>query len=205
MRPAPGPEANRPEAGSQQTGSQQTGSQQAGRPETGGHDASGEHSVGPERGDQPPQPFAALEPLLRRHHHRAGGLIEVLNGAQEIYGHLSEPLLRHVARSLALPHSQVFGTASFYHLFRFQPPARHSCVVCTGTACEVNGASALVAALEGALRLRLGGRSGNGLVSLEGVRCLGTCGAAPVLVIDGVALPQQNPARALVALQALLP
>ncbi len=155
--------------------------------------------------DQPPQPFAALEPLLRRHHHRAGGLIEVLNGAQEIYGHLSEPLLRHVARSLALPDSQVFGTASFYHLFRFQPPARHSCVVCTGTACEVNGASALVAALEGALQLRLGGRSGDGLVSLEGVRCLGTCGAAPVLVIDGVALPHQSPARALTALQALTP
>jgi NADH:ubiquinone oxidoreductase subunit E len=155
--------------------------------------------------DKPPQPFAALEPLLRRHHHRAGGLIEVLNGAQEIYGHLSEPLLRHVAFSLALPDSQVFGTASFYHLFRFQPPARHSCVVCTGTACEVNGASELVAALEGALRLRLGGRSGDGLVSLEGVRCLGTCGAAPVLVIDGVALPHQSPARALTALQALTP
>ena len=84
-------------------------------------------------------PFAALEPLLRRHHGRADALIEVLHGAQQCYGHLSDPLLRHVAARLQLPLSRVKGTASFYHLFRFQPPARHRCVVCTGTACQIQG------------------------------------------------------------------
>ena len=78
--------------------------------------------------------FAALEPVLQRHGDQAHALIEVLNSAQQHYGYLSEPLLRHIARRLHLPFSRVQGTASFYHLFRFQPAARHSCLVCTGTA-----------------------------------------------------------------------
>ena len=69
--------------------------------------------------------FRELDPVLQRHGHQAHGLIEVLNRGQQLYGHLSEPLLRHIARQLQLPFSRVMGTASFYHLFRFQPAARH--------------------------------------------------------------------------------
>ena len=85
------------------------------------------------------QLFEALEPILRRYHRSPDSLIEILNQSQELYGHLSDDLLRHVARCLELPLSRVHGTATFYHLFRFRPPARHSCVVCNGTACEVKG------------------------------------------------------------------
>ncbi|MCT0198338.1 NAD(P)H-dependent oxidoreductase subunit E [Synechococcus sp. CS-1325] len=151
------------------------------------------------------QPFEALQPILLRHHRSPDSLIEILNQAQQFYGYLSVELLRHVARSLALPDSQVFGTATFYHLFRFQPPARHSCVVCTGTACEVNGAAQLVAALEGALRISLGARRSDGFVSLGAVRCLGTCSAAPVLVIDGVVMKHQSAASALATVRELAP
>ena len=63
--------------------------------------------------------FAALEPLLLRSKGQGDALIEVLHGAQQCYGHLSDPLLRHVATRLKLPLSRVKGTASFYHLFRF--------------------------------------------------------------------------------------
>ena len=124
------------------------------------------------------QGFAELEPVLQRHGHQAQGLIEVLNRAQQLYGHLSEPLLRHIARQLQLPFSRVQGTASFYHLFRFAPPARHSCLVCTGTACHVQGAAQLLADLKAAPLSDLG-------VELGSVRCIGTCSGAPLVVVDG--------------------
>ena len=106
----------------------------------------------------PEASFAALEPLLLRSQGRADALIEVLHGAQKLYSYLSDDLLRHVATRLQPPLSRVKGTASFYHLFRFQPPARHRCVVCTGTACQIQGAPALIEAMEEGLGLRMGDR-----------------------------------------------
>jgi bidirectional [NiFe] hydrogenase diaphorase subunit len=149
------------------------------------------------------QLFEALEPILRRHHRRPDSLIEILNQSQELYGYLSDDLLRHVARSLELPLSRVHGTATFYHLFRFRPPARHSCVVCNGTACEVKGAAPLIEALEQELRIGLGACRADGWVSLGSVRCLGTCSAAPVVVIDGEVRKHQSVSSVLAAVRGL--
>ncbi|CAK6699290.1 NAD(P)H-dependent oxidoreductase subunit E [Synechococcus sp. CBW1107] len=140
----------------------------------------------------PEASFAALEPLLLRSQGRADALIEVLHGAQKLYSHLSDDLLRHVATRLQLPLSRVKGTASFYHLFRFQPPARHRCVVCTGTACQIQGAPALIEAMEEGLGLRMGDRRADGWVSLSEVRCLGTCSDAPLVLIDETVGRQQT-------------
>ena len=149
------------------------------------------------------QTFEALQPLLRRYHRSPDSLIEILNQSQELYGYLGDDLLGHVARSLELPLSRVYGTASFYHLFRFRPPARHSCVVCNGTACEVKGAAPLIEALEQELRIGLGACSADGWVSLGSVRCLGTCSAAPVVVIDGAVRKHQTVASVLGVVRGL--
>lgn len=163
--------------------------------------ASSEHRAG---GATPgEQPFEALEPILRRHHRSPDSLIEILNQSQELYGYLSDDLLRQVARSLELPLSRVHGTASFYHLFRFRPPARHSCVVCNGTACEVKGAAALIEALEQELRIGLGACRADGWVSLGSVRCLGTCSAAPLVVIDGEVRKHQTVGSVIAAVREL--
>ncbi len=151
-------------------------------------------------------PFAELEPVLRRHGHRPDGLIEVLNRAQELHGQLTPELLRHVAAALRLPLSRVQGTASFYHLFRFTAPAAHSCVVCTGTACHVKGAAALWRALE--RELAPGGplaATGAGAIELSSVRCVGTCGGAPLVVVDGQVWNRQSAASVVAGLRQLLP
>ena len=142
------------------------------------------------------QGFAELEPVLQRHGHEAQGLIEVLNRAQQLYGHLSEPLLRHIARQLQLPFSRVQGTASFYHLFRFAPPALHNCLVCTGTACHVRGAAQLLAELKAAHLDELG-------VELGSVRCIGTCSGAPLVVVDGAVWNHVEAGAVLAQLQEL--
>jgi bidirectional [NiFe] hydrogenase diaphorase subunit len=142
--------------------------------------------------------YADLQPVLRRHGWRADGLIEVLSHAQAQRGHLSQPLLRHVARRLHLSTSRVLGTASFYHLFRFTPAPAHSCLVCTGTACHVQGAPALLEALRREPLAQCG-------IELGTVRCIGTCSGAPLLVVDGQVWNHCHGTEALAGLQRLVP
>ena len=137
-----------------------------------------------------------LEPVLQRHGLRADGLIEVLNAAQQHDGHLSAQRLREIARRLRLPLSRVQGTASFYHLFRFDPPLPHRCLVCTGTACHVLGAPLLLAALRQEPLPQRG-------MELGEVRCIGSCSGAPLVVIDGQVLNHQSPASAVQAVRSV--
>jgi len=129
-----------------------------------------------------------LENVMARNHYAGDALIEVLHAAQQFYGYLSRPLLTEIARKLRLPPSRVLGVATFYHLFRFNPPAQHTASVCLGTACYVEGAADL------ANIVRERGWT------LEIDRCAGACGLAPLVVCDGVALTRTTPAQLKVAL-----
>ncbi|MFN9646028.1 MAG: NAD(P)H-dependent oxidoreductase subunit E [Cyanobacteriota bacterium] len=147
--------------------------------------------------------------IVRRCGSRADALIEVLHQVQELQGYLPPSALDQVARQLRLPLSRVQGVASFYHLFRLAPPTAHRCAVCLGTACYVRGGADLARELEARLGVRLDDAAGNGLWGLQHVSCLGACGQAPVMVVDGTMvtrLPVGDPARLAVALnQAGLP
>jgi NADH:ubiquinone oxidoreductase subunit E len=139
-----------------------------------------------------------IRQIVRRFGSRADALIEVLHQVQDLHGHLPPAALDQVARQLNLPLSRVLGVASFYHLFRLEPPTAHRCAVCLGTACYVNGGADLARELETRLGVRLDDPAGNGLWGLQHVSCLGACGQAPVLVVDGAMitrLPVEDPAR----------
>lgn len=123
-----------------------------------------------------------LERAMARHHHSADALIEVLHVAQGLYGYLSPPLLRLIAKRLRLPESRVLGVATFYHLFRFEPPAKHTATVCLGTACYAAGGRQLY----GELEKRCGAAADGWRV--EAGRCLGSCGLAPIVIRDGEAI-----------------
>jgi bidirectional [NiFe] hydrogenase diaphorase subunit len=140
--------------------------------------ASAEHPSGDKR-------YKLLDAAMKRQQYRGDALIEVLHTAQELFGHLDEGLLHYVAVSLKLPPSQVYGVATFYHFFSLAPRGRHQCVVCLGTACYVKGAGTLLAALEQRLGIKAGQTSAGGEVSLLTARCLGACGLAPAVVLDG--------------------
>ncbi|MEB3322575.1 MAG: NAD(P)H-dependent oxidoreductase subunit E [Synechococcaceae cyanobacterium] len=127
-----------------------------------------------------------IEQVVRRHGGRADALIEVLHQVQEIHGYLPRESLEQVARGLRLPLSRVYGVACFYHLFRLAAPTAHRCAVCLGTACFVKGGADLAAQVEERLGVRLDDPAGDGIWALQHVSCLGACGQAPVLVVDGV-------------------
>lgn len=126
-----------------------------------------------------------VETVMRRHGFRGDALIETLHVVQETYGYLEESALRNVARDLTLPLSKVFGVATFYHIFTLRPPGRHTCVVCLGTACYIKGAAALVQAIEQRFGVKMGGTTGDHALSLAAARCVGSCGLAPAVVLDG--------------------
>jgi bidirectional [NiFe] hydrogenase diaphorase subunit len=129
--------------------------------------------------------FKLLEVAMKRHQFRQDALIEVLHTAQELFGYLEPGLLHFVAHHLKLPLSRVYGVATFYHFFALKPKGKHTCVICSGTACYVKGADALLAAVGAAAHVRPGETTTDDELSLLTVRCLGACGIAPAVVLDG--------------------
>ncbi len=112
-------------------------------------------------------------------------LIPILQAVQEAQGHLSREAVFAVADHLGLAPSKVFGVATFYNQFRFQPQGRYHVQVCRGTACHVKGSAAVLEALKRSLKLEPGQTARDGLFSLEVVACIGACGLAPVISVNG--------------------
>jgi len=136
--------------------------------------------------------FKALDMTMKRHQFKSDALIEVLHKAQESFGFLDLEVLTHVAHGLKIPLSRVYGVATFYHLFSLKPNGTHTCVVCLGTACHVKGGSKIMSALEAELGTVMGETTADGQISLMAARCLGACGIAPAVVIDGTVTGKQT-------------
>lgn len=132
-----------------------------------------------------PEQWAAVDAVIARHRHVPGSLITVLREAQEVVGYFPPPLLDRIAEGMNIPGSDVFGVVSFYSLFSLEPRGRHSIKACTGTACYVKGIREVISRIAGEYGIREGQTTQDGRFDLEGVRCLGACGLAPVMVVDG--------------------
>jgi NADH-quinone oxidoreductase subunit E len=112
-------------------------------------------------------------------------LIPILQEIQESAGWLSEEDLTMVGHALGMPVSKVYGVATFYNQFRFQPLGKFHIEVCRGTACHVLGSSTVLEEIRKALKINVNETSRDGLFSLEIVSCIGTCGLAPVIKVNG--------------------
>ncbi len=112
-------------------------------------------------------------------------LIPMLQEIQERQGYLSRESLIDVGQRLRLPVSKIYGVATFYNQFRFQPLGKFHIQVCRGTACHVKGSAAVLDAIQRDLNIMPGQTSPDGLFSLEVVACIGACGLAPVISVNG--------------------
>ncbi|KAB0672251.1 NAD(P)H-dependent oxidoreductase subunit E [Oryzomonas sagensis] len=136
--------------------------------------------------------YRALERVMQQQRRRPDSLIEILHAAQRQFGWLDREVLGLIAARLRLPPSLVYGVAGFYHAFRLEPPGRHRCTVCTGTSCHLKGGSRLLQRLERHLGIPCGAATPDGSLTLENVRCLGACGLAPLVMLDGEACPHAS-------------
>ncbi len=128
-------------------------------------------------------------------------LIPILQAVQDRCGYLSREAMIRVGRHLQLPVSKIYGVATFYNQFRFQPVGRYHCQVCRGTACHVKGSAGVLDAMRQQLKIEPGQTTRDGMFSLEVVACIGACGLAPVISVSGEFHAAQTPesARRLVA------
>ncbi len=144
-----------------------------------------------------------VDTRMRRMGGRPDALIEVLHSVQEAFGYLDDGALAYVGASLGVPLSKVYGVATFYSFFTLKPHGDHTCVICTGTACYINGASGIVAAIRRALGVKPKETTADGKVSLLTARCLGSCSVAPVMVLDGEVRGRVTPDAVVQRLEAL--
>jgi bidirectional [NiFe] hydrogenase diaphorase subunit len=130
--------------------------------------------------------WRVIDTRMRRLGNGPDALIEALHSAQEAFGYLDDDALRFIGDSLLLPPSKVYGVATFYHHFTLKPHGEHTCVVCTGTACYINGAREILTSIHGGLGVKPRETTADGKLSLLTARCVGACSLAPVAVVDGV-------------------
>jgi NADH-quinone oxidoreductase subunit E len=127
-----------------------------------------------------------IEPILERHPRAArDSLIPLLQEVQEAHGYLSRDAVLRIGRHLSLPASKIYGVATFYNQFRFQAPGAYHLQVCRGTACHVKGSSGILEAVKRELKVGPGQTTRDGLFSLEVVACIGACGLAPTISVNG--------------------
>ncbi len=140
--------------------------------------------------------YLAIDRTMKQFKYEKDSLLEVLNAAQETFGYLSKELLIYISNQLNVPMSQVYGVATFYHLFTFEPQGEHNCIICKGTACHVKGADEIIQALSEEFNIAAGETTPDGLFSLTIARCLGSCGLAPIMVLDGQVYGKETPEAA---------
>ncbi len=112
-------------------------------------------------------------------------LIPILQQVQDQLGFLSEEAVVEVGKYLQMPASKIFGVATFYNQFRFTQPGKYHVQVCRGTACHVLGSATVLDEMEKQLKVKSGQTTRDKLFSLEVVACIGACGLAPVISING--------------------
>ena len=141
---------------------------------------------------------------IKKEKFRPDALIEVLHTAQNAYGYLPVPVMKYITKALHLPPSRVYSTATFYHFFSLKSKGEHTCLVCTGTACYVKGAQALLHTLEDKYALQPGQVSTDNKLGIQVARCIGACGLAPVAVLDDEVLGKISAGEMIEAINKIL-
>ena len=127
---------------------------------------------------------AVLEAYISENKDVKGVLIPVMQKAQELFGYLSFETMELISERLDVPVSEIYGVATFYALFSLKPKGDYVISVCTGTACYVKGAQAVLDEVKNQLGIESGETTEDGKFSIQDTRCLGCCGLAPVMVIN---------------------
>ncbi|MBQ3919162.1 MAG: NADH-quinone oxidoreductase subunit NuoE [Oscillospiraceae bacterium] len=125
-----------------------------------------------------------LKEVIEEHKTQEGGLMPILQKAQDIYGYLPIEVQTMIAEGLGISLSEVYGVVTFYSQFSLTPKGEHQISVCLGTACYVKGSDKVLEAVEKRLGIKSGECTPDGLFSIDSCRCVGACGLAPVMLVD---------------------
>lgn len=122
---------------------------------------------------------------MQKHKYSRRALIETLHVIQDSFGFIDEEAVAFVAQELKVPLSKVHGVVTFYNTFTSKPAGEHSLVLCTGTACYVKGNDKMVEFMKDRFGLEPNQTTPDNKLSFIAARCVGACGLAPVMILDG--------------------
>ena len=128
---------------------------------------------------------AKLLEVIAKYDGVQGKMMPILQEAQEIYGYLPLEVQKIIADKTGIPAEQIYGVVSFYSQFKLNPDGEVAVAVCLGTACYVKGSGDIIEECSRILNVPVGSTSADGKFSLEATRCIGCCGLAPVLTVNG--------------------
>jgi len=131
-----------------------------------------------------PENLGTAQAIIARYPRPRSALVPLCHLAQEQDGYLSEDAMEHIAELLGTTPAEVYGTASFYEMFKLHPVGKYLVGVCTNISCMLNGAYELVAHAEQKLGVKLGGTTPDGLFTLEEMECLAACTIAPCVQVN---------------------
>jgi NADH-quinone oxidoreductase subunit E len=116
---------------------------------------------------------------------RKGKEIPILHKVQEVYGYIPRLVAMEVSRIAGIPLARIYGIITFYHLFKLTKAGKYNISVCLGTACYLRGGNDLLEEFEKLLGIGVNTSTDDGIFSMETVRCIGCCGLAPAVVVNG--------------------
>ena len=150
--------------------------------------------------------FKKIDEILEKYEYKKSYLIAMLQNVQEVYKYLPEEAMTYIGEKIPeLSPATVYGVATFYAQFSLEPKGKYEIKVCDGTACHVRGSMPVLNAVRNKLKLKEGKlTSDDGLFSLETVSCLGACGLAPAVVINGKVYPQMTSDAISIVIDTLL-
>lgn len=131
------------------------------------------------------QNFPAVDMEIRKWGAKPESLIQVLHGTQEALGYLPKEVLFYISEKMKVPLSKVYGVVTFYNFFKLTKDADHVIMTCMGTACYVKGGENVLNALCDKLGIKPNQITKDGKFAVRIVRCLGCCGLAPAIAVDG--------------------
>ena len=132
-----------------------------------------------------PEQEAKLLEVIAKYDGVKGKMMPILQEAQDIYGYLPIEVQKIIAEKTETPLEEIYGIATFYSQFKLNPNGEYSVAVCLGTACYVKGSAGVLEEISMELGVEVGSTSSDGKYSLEATRCIGACGLAPVMTING--------------------
>jgi len=144
-----------------------------------------------------------LAPIVEKYRGKEGIAIPLLADVQQEIGYVAEEAVEHVGAELGIPPAELFGVATFYAMFRFQPQGKHVVRLCRGTACHVQGSGLIEDQLERALKIKDGETTPDLMFTLQCVACLGCCSLAPVMMVGDDVHGRLTPEKAVNVLEKL--
>ncbi|MGN0960695.1 MAG: NAD(P)H-dependent oxidoreductase subunit E [Christensenellales bacterium] len=126
-----------------------------------------------------------FDAVLEEHKNDKGSIMVVLQATQEIFGYIPEGSVKIMAEALNMPESEIFGIVTFYSQFTLTPKAKYNIDICLGTACFVLGSQEIMDKVLNKLGVRVGEMTKDGKWIVTSCRCLGCCGLAPAMTING--------------------